>query len=253
MKRLISTFALISLILLLASACSDTPAMEAENGVEVISLQTSPELERWLSGAADCAEEVQGIGIAASITPGTEIQIEDADLTLRLGERLETDPYVVLLGTEQMSIVGGDDVPVGALSMESIRLIYTGEVTHWADIPEVQNAGIEIDQPIPILSYPDSHQLAQLFQESYLGSNVIKSGIQVFTTPAFLAEFLQEHPYGIGYLLSNQVPVGIRELTVTDDAPPASQYYVLAITSAEPEGKLRQLLLCMQEFGIHSP
>ncbi len=49
-----------------------------------------------------------------------------------------------------------------------------------------------------------------------------------------------------GYTLASQVPTGFVPLSITGlEQDPT--FYVLAVTAAEPENGLRQLLLCLQD------
>jgi hypothetical protein len=60
-----------------------------------------------------------------------------------------------------------------------------------------------------------------------------------------LADKLNANPTALGYALASQVPEDFRTLPVTGLETPSS-FYVLAVTTAEPAGGLRQLLLCLQ-------
>jgi len=233
---------------LLGSSCSQTlkdttPAAT----LEIINLQITPELEHWMPRISRCAETIEGIGIYTQILTQEEVNINQTDLVMRLGQRRETDPYAAVLGFEEIVLLIGNAVPVNTLSKESVSAIFAGEFTHWEDVPEVNQGQITIHQPIPTLSYPEGNILHQLFSKSYLENESIQSDPLIFSTPEGFDQLIQTNPYGIGYLLAGHNSGNQSKLDVTGFDGSSAQVYVLAITETEPEGRLKELLLCLQE------
>lgn len=241
-------FILLSFSFIIAlSACqgvSQSPAVESE--IEVINLQIASSLTHWLPDVAACADHLPGFGIVTEVRPQEELDIDEGDLVLRMGQRLEIDPYVAVMGVESIAIITGGEVPHDALSLESLRAIFTNRVQNWNRVPEVSEAGM-MDEPILTLSYPEGHELRRFFVESYLDGSAINTAPLIFSTLDYATTLLQANPTTIGYSLESQVPVGVKKLSITDFDVVSAQFPVLAITKREPEGSLRQLLLCLQE------
>ena len=140
-------------LLLLTAACTGAQQTDQVLGqIEIITLQTTPSLEHWLPEVAACAGGIPDFTVVTHIKPLSALDLEQADLVLRLGERLESDTFVAVLGLERTVILAGEDVPVNALSLESLQGIFTGEIRNWSEVPEVKEAGMAINQPIPTLS-----------------------------------------------------------------------------------------------------
>jgi len=137
-------------------------------------------------------------------------------------------------------------VPVSALSLDSLGAIYGGQISDWADIPEVNGEASGQGGLILSLTYPEGHEIEILFRRAYLDDAPILTQAQVFSTVAFMQTWLAEHPAAIGYLLESQVPAGVRVVPITSEDPIPSAQFVLAITPGEPEGKLKALLACLQ-------
>jgi len=238
----------LSLILMTAAtACAsgdETP--EVLSQTEIITLQTTPSLEHWLTEVADCANGISDFAIVTQILPTAELDPNLADLTLRLGDRRESDPFVTLMGVEHIIILAGREVPVGSLSLEGLQRVFAGEIRNWNQVPEVVEAGLEINQFTPTLSYPAGHELRLLFQSAYLENRAIAGEALIFSTEAALEANLESNPYALAYTLESLAPEGVKSLTVTDFTAARSQHKVLALTPEEPTGKLRQLLLCLQ-------
>lgn len=238
----------LSLILMTAAAActprDETP--EVLSQTEIITLQTTPSLEGWLPDVAECAGAIPGVAVVAHILPISELDTIQADLILRLGDRRESDPFVSVMGIEKTVVLTGPDAPLQSLSLESLQSIFNGEIANWRDLPEVIEAGIEFNQPISTLSYPEGHELRVLFQSAVLADEVIASGPLIFSTEAALASLLETNPTAIGYTLESLAPTGAQRLTIRGLDTARAQHKVLAVTPEEPAGKLRQLLLCLQ-------
>ena len=230
----------------MASCSAEMQLPSEESSIEVVNLQITPALVHWLPQVADCAEDIANFGIYTQVLPLSELNLDQADLILQLGKPIDSESHIAVMGVEEIGIIVGDQVPVSSLSIESVQAIYSGSILHWGKIPEVIDAGIEIDQPIQLLSYPEGTTLNILFKESYFDKEISPDNLLFFSTIEYLESLLQEHPYSIGYLLKSQFPAETRELTITGFDPQNAQHYVLAITPQEPLGNLRQLLLCLQ-------
>lgn len=232
------------LIMGLVNGCAVVPPVaEKPTQPEIIELQITPAVEHWLLRVAACAEGIPDFGIYTQILPRNEVSLDESDLILRLGERLESDPYVAVMGTEKIVVVAGEDVPVSSLSMESLQALYAGEINRWSDVPETEDGGAA---PITLMAYPEGHEIETLFTRAYLNDEPVAAAAQTFSTVDFLQKLLEMYPTAIGYLLESQVPEGMRTLVITDDQPIPSLQYLLAITAQEPQGRLKALLTCLQ-------
>lgn len=239
---------MLSLILLVVmSACeAQVPVPEERPLPEVVNLQITPAVAHWLPQLAVCAEGIPNFGVSTQVLPRAELSLAESDLILRLGERLDTDPFVAVMGVEDIVIVAGADVPLSSISLASLQAIYAGTITHWGEVPEGNEGEGRKGQLIKPLSYPEGHEIEILFRRAYLDDDPINVEPQVFSTIAFLEKLIDQHPYAIGYLLESQVPESVRILRITADEPIPVGQFVLAITDGEPTGGLKQLLLCLQ-------
>ncbi len=240
---------LISLFLLFtASACGESGSTQGNlPQIEIISLQTTPSLEHWLVNVAACAADIPDFSVVAQVEPMANLDINQADLILRLGKRQENDPFVSVMGLENIIILAGTDIPPDSLSQDSLKKIFSGEVVNWNETPEVIEASTDINQTIQTLSYPEGHELRLLFQGAYLEGNPILGEPWIFSTTAYLQELLESQPYAIGYTLESQLPAGANTVSISGWDETQGQHTVLAVTQSEPTGKLRQLLLCLQD------
>ena len=215
--------------------------------IEIINLQITPELEHWMPKISQCANSIEGIGIYSDILIQTELSISQADMVIRLGKQTESDPYVAVMGLEEITLLTGSEVPVEELSINSIRAIFSGEITNWGEVPEVRDQEIEINQPIITMSYPEENIVRELFRRSFLENEPIMSDPLIYSTPEGLNRLLQENPYGIAFTLKSHLLENQDPLEISDFNTSLAQEYVLVITNIEPQGNLKQLLLCLQD------
>jgi DNA-binding transcriptional LysR family regulator len=234
-------------LLSLLSACGAAePVAEETAQPEIIALQVTPAVEHWLPWVAACAADIPDFGVYIQVLPRADLDLLESDLILRLGERLESDPFVAVMGVEEIVVVAGEDVPVASLSLESLQAIYRGEINRWDELSEAGNEPSKRAVPITRLAYPEGHEIELLFNRAYLKDEPILAAPQTFSTIGFLEKLMERYPAAIGYLLRSQVPEGMRILEITDDQPIPADQLVLAITSRESEGRLKALLTCLQ-------
>lgn len=152
-------------LVLFLTGCGKSPSnAPVSEGMTVIDVQTTSSLAHWLPKISVCANDIPNLGIVSEIVPHTELDPSQTDMTLRLGERLESDPYVSVMGSERLVVVAGDDVPVESISLESLQAIYAGEWESWSSFAEAADLGSIQDLPLRALSYPSGHELELLFR-----------------------------------------------------------------------------------------
>jgi hypothetical protein len=245
----IYTKALLVLLLtgFLAACVPDTPTPVEAPLETVLTVQLTPALDHWLPTLSSCAHASPSAGIIVDIQPREKLTLQEADVILRLGEKQESDPHTAVMGWEELVVFVGPDVPLASLSQVSLQKIFSGDITRWETVAEIQSADVQISQSITVWSYPSGNEIRELFEEAYLLGEAITPAARPFSTPEFLQENFPSTSYGITYSLKvhsdNDV---LNQLDITG-ADIVIQHYVLAITQEEPEGALRQLLLCLQE------
>jgi hypothetical protein len=239
----------IIIITLLLTACNDVVIEPSpEPTLELIDLQITPELENWRPRISQCAYSIDNIGIYTEIRTQESLDIDQTDLVLKLGQLDEGDPYVAVMGYEELVLVGGREILIDTISIESLQGIFRGDITNWGDLPEVINQGIEINQPIQTLAYPQGHIMQQLFSLTYLNSEPVQTEPILYSTPEGLSEKLKDYPYGISFLLMSHTKNDLKIISITGIETEAARQYVLAVTKTEPLGGLKQLLLCLQNI-----
>jgi hypothetical protein len=235
------------LVFSLVACQPQEPTPTAMPSMDVVDLQITPSLAHWLPKVAACAEDIPNFGIITDTRPAINLDISQADLILRLGQRQEDDPFVAVMGSEALVVLAGKSVPLTNLSLESLGAIYRGDFQNWNQVPEASQAGISMDQPIQTLTFPQGHEVEKIFLANLLKMESIPVDTLVHSTPEYFATLLEDHPYALGYTLMSLAPSGYPPLMITGIDRGNMEIPVLAVTASEPQGNLRQLLLCLQK------
>ncbi len=250
MKRITRSVLFLALpILLILAACAQRDIPQDEDvSMTVLHVQITPSLSHWLSPIADCAEAMKATAIYSEIHPLSDLSLNDADLIIRLGAPSPSDPFTTVMGVEEFIFLTGLEIRLQTLSLSSLQKIFTGEFTAWKDVPEILDMEIEINNTITLLSPPGEDDIRLLFEETLLDKKSVAGKVRIFNTTDGLLNAIEDTPYGIAYALNSHIGgTSLNKIEIQGIDPGLTQAYVLAITGNQPEGKLRQLLLCLQD------
>lgn len=249
MKPLFRPILFLSVVILLAlAACTPPEApQEAAPEMAVIHLQITPALSHWLPAVSACAEDLPAVGVYTDIRPQPSLSLTEADVILTLDDQTPPETFSAVMGMEEIVIVTGSSLPLETLSLNSLQNIFTGAWRHWKDVPEIQETGTEINAPITIWSPPQGDEIRTFVEKKLLNEQPVSGQAQNFHTPEGLWQALANNPYGIAYgLKSHLEETALNTPVIQEIEPGSTQILVLALTQDEPEGHLKQLLLCLQ-------
>ncbi len=240
---------LLHLVILLTACSAPLDAPQTTPKQNTITFQTTPALAHWLPSVAACADALPGVSVVSHIHPLETLFVENADLTLRLGSQKDSDPYTAVMGIEKLVVFTDNALPIDSLSLESIQKLFSGEVSQWQAIPEIESNHPGFSQPVTIWSYPPGHELRSAYEQSYLQGENLSAQAIPFSTIEGLITKMNQQPYGIGYSLEQHltgIDADIQTIDIEDGDPALGTLYVLAVTQEEPQNELRQILLCLQ-------
>ena len=104
------------------------------------------------------------------------------------------------------------------------------------------------DLPIRFFSYGDGSDLTPILSSALMDEENVSQDALYAASWEILQDSVAKTPGGIGYLLESQVSADVLTLLVEDqgDLQAGLEQPVIAVTRSEPEGVLRQFLLCLQ-------
>lgn len=208
MKRLF--FALLVLAL---TACGTGGA---ESALQVVNVNATTSAAMWLEELYACADEQSVILNFTADAP---------QITLRLGSLDGWAGPVFQVGTEEIVVAANLQNPLGNLTLEQAQMLFAGQGN-----PSTQ-----------VWGYASAEEPQRLFEQAVMNGRSVTSFARLAVSPLSMVEALSADPNAVGILPRRWMTEGLRELFVAATVP------VLALTSSEPEGVVRELIACMQK------
>jgi len=214
----------------------------------VIKVQMSTALTHWIPTLTACSKNLVDAGVTVDILPRHDLNIQNADLVVRFGPRLTQEQDVSVLSMDRVVFIIDFNNPLTSISSESLADIFLGHYKTWNQVPEMASVDPTYDLPISVFSYGEGSDLNPILSSALLDEEPVSQDALYAASWEILQDSVAKTPGGIGYLLESQVSADVLTLLVEDhDALQVGlEQPVIAVTHSEPEGVLRQLLLCLQ-------
>ncbi len=236
------------LLILWVSACAPKDDTLPEGVASPITIQLSTSLTHWLPKLNTCATALDETGIVVNVIPYLDLDFEDADLTIYAGVKPAQEAMVSLLSIDSLAVIVNTDNPLSQLSTDSLANIYSGSYANWSQVPETLETGDLFDQPIKVFVYGSNSDFTETFKATFMDGLAIRADATYSPSWETMLNSIGTTPGSIGFVLASQLDtpeaagIPVTKVTLsTQDALP-----VIAVYTQAPEGKLRQLLLCLQ-------
>lgn len=158
-----------------------------------------------------------GTGIAALINGTTDIcqssRPMKEDEKRKLRDRFQTLGTEIAVAQDGLAVYVHESCPVKSLTIEQLRLIYTGRITNWKDIGGK-------DGRIVLYSRENSSGTYVYFKDHVLKGQDYSAACQNLPGTAAVVNAVSKDPYGIGYGGAAYAK-GIKEVAVARDAKTA--------------------------------
>lgn len=224
MKMTVKRFGMIAVLAVFATGSALTSGTaHAARGISVKGSDTMVILgQRWAEKymGAHPGEIIQvtgggsGTGIAALINGTTDIcqssrPMKD-DEKRKLRDRFQTLGTEIPVAQDGLAIYVHESCPVKALTLEQLRMIYTGKTTNWKDIGGK-------DARIVLYSRENSSGTYVYFKDHVLKGQDYTASCQNLPGTAAVVNAVSKDPNGIGYGGAAYAK-GIKEVAVAKDA-----------------------------------
>jgi hypothetical protein len=204
---------LLPVFILILSACA--PAAPSATP-EVISVYSTAAAQPWLSELYDCA------GTASVLS-----RVDDpsaAAIVLRVGEPETLSSLAYQVDTEEILVVTQRQSPIQNLSLEGARALFSGQG----------------DPSVQVWAYASGADVQDVFNKSVMQGQNVASNARLAVDPQQMSDTLVNEPNTVGILPRHWKVGDSREVFSMGTVP------VLAITSEEPQGVIKQLIACLQ-------
>ena len=208
-----SSFSLIFLSLLIAS-CSAAPIPATP---QLVSVYSTAAAEPWLSQAYDCAGTSTVISRVADLSA--------ANIVLRVGEPKVLTLFAYQIDTEDLLIVTQRQSPIQNLTLEGAQALFAGQG----------------DPSVQVWVYAPQEDLQEAFDQFVMAGMSVTPLARVAATPQQMSDILVNEMNAVGILPRHWKVGDDREVFKVATVP------VLALTHAEPQGVIKQLIACLQK------
>jgi hypothetical protein len=205
-------FLLSSFILFSCSTSTPPPTPQ------VVSVFSSSAAEPWLSGLYDCAASQSNVVLS---------RVDDvptADIVLQIGEPTITS-FTYQIDTEEILIVTQRQSPVQNLTREETQALFIG-----LGDPSVQ-----------VWVYASGEDVQRVFDQFVMEGRGVTSSAMVAVNPQQMSDTLVNQPNTVGILPRHWKAGDVRDVYSVGKVP------VLALTNSEPQGVVKELLVCLQK------
>jgi hypothetical protein len=171
----------------------------------------------WLSPLYECA------------TVSTVIsRVDDpsaAAIVLRVGEPSFLDSSAFQIDSEEILIVTHRQSPVQNLTLEEARALFAGQG----------------DPSVQVWVYASGEDVQEVFDQFVMAGRNVTSSARIAVNPQQMSDILMNEPNTVGILPRHWKVGDTREVFSVATVP------VLAITSSEPQGVIKELIACLQK------
>lgn len=199
-----------------------------------------PESNIYVQGGGSTA------GIQAVMSRAANIGMSSRNL---VGE--ERKLYAVTIAKDAIAIVVHPTNPIGNLSLDQIREVFSGKITNWKEVDGP-------DHPIDLVTREEGSGTRESFQKFVMGEEDISLGALVQDSNGSVRQVTASNPSAIGYISLGLVNAQVKALEISGVEPNLNNVYndkytlvrpFLFVFNEEPVGEAKSFL----EFILSPP
>jgi hypothetical protein len=213
---------------------------------QVIRVQYTPALAPRLKALHACAAGLAGAGVVVSELPASDMKLDQADLSLRLGQPAAPAGYSAAIGEDEVAAVV-NPANHSVLHTGDLAAIFSGQVRTWRDLAVGMGAaptGVATALPLQIWTYAAGDDQRDAFVATALSGAAIDVRASIAPSPQAMLEAIAADPGAIGYLPRSWVTSQVSVVEIAGVTP--ARVPLLALAPSEPQGLTRALLACLQ-------
>jgi DNA-binding transcriptional LysR family regulator len=231
------------LCLVLLTACAGPLRSTPVPTPVILDVALTPSLRPFTETLHTCAVAHPEFVINVHETPASALENQTTDLVIRWGET-SGNGYAAPIGEESLVLIVNASNPVLTIPVEKIRDIFLGRITSWVDVGGEQ-------LPVQVWVYPEGDDAREIFDTAIFPGDSLTPDAWIAPNPQGMLEAVRDDPFAIGYvpqtwLAQARSAEQVRPLKIDQKLVEKLHQSILALSRDEPEGSLRQLLVCMQ-------
>jgi len=231
---------------LFLSACGTAETSTPLPTLVAINLIFPLDLQPWADKLGTCAPKIPQVAVYFLPAASDASTLRPNDIQLELGNPSPRDSsvYTSQPGWEEIVVIANRENDLSLISFDQLRAIYSGQDSTW---------GNETRHPVQVWVFPDGSATRLVFDKAVLSDRHLTSEAMLAPDLSAMLEAISDDAYAIGYLPGSALKSGdpaqvaqVKKLSIQGLPEEEMQAAVIALTRGEPQGILRQLLLCLQ-------
>jgi len=232
--------------LFLLTACAGSARATPAPTPVILDVALTPSLRPFTETLHTCAATHPEFVINVHETPASALENQTTDLVIRLGGT-PGNGYAAPVREESLVLIVNASNPVLTIPVEKIRDIFLGRITSWVEVGGEQ-------QLVQVWVYPDGDDAREILDTAIFPGDSLTPDALIAPNPQAMLEAVGDDPFAIGYvpqtwLMQAHRAEQVHTLNIDQKLVVKLHQSILALSSDEPQGSLRQLLVCMQSAG----
>jgi hypothetical protein len=156
-----------------------------------------------------------------------------AEITIRLGEPSPLLTPAFQIGSDDILVVTHPQTGVGPLTLELVQQLFSGRIANWKDVGGN-------DLPVQVWTYALDEDIQQVFDRFAMHGEPVTSLARLAVSSQYMSDSVGGTPGSIGFLPRRWKAGNTHEALQIATVP------VLALTRAEPQAPISDLIACLQ-------
>lgn len=156
-----------------------------------------------------------------------------AELIMRLGEPAPLTMPAFQVGTEDILVVNHPQAGVGALNLEQVQRLFSGQIANWKDVGGN-------DLPVQVWTFSSGEDIQQVFERLVMKGQAVTSEARLAVSSQAMSDSVGNVAGSIGYVAGRWKAGNTREALRVGTVP------VLILARSQPQGAERDLIACLQ-------
>ncbi len=233
-------------MLLILSACGSAGVSTPAPTPQAINVIYPSALQPWADAITGCSSADPLVAVYFLPSGIVDPNVGPNDIVLQLGSPdLSGDGiYLSQVGWEQVVVVINSENPLSQLSKDELKSIFSGETTSF---------DLSSGQPFQVWVLPEEEPTRFIFDQVVMQNQLTSMEAMLAPDPGAMLEAVSQNSNAIGYLPGSFLTSGepsftskLKVVQLESSLKDLLHQPVIAITQGEPEGLLRNLLVCLE-------
>ncbi len=228
-------------VLLFIAGCGvqNLPAMPTATAP--LRVELTPSTTIWSGALNRCGQLNSDLNVMVDVNTTNQIPPGEDSLMIRSGE-METEYQQFHLADEEIVIIVNPNNPLNELTIDQLVSIYTGFSNTWGSVDPTQSTELSGSE-ITVYHYSIDDDLEKIFRTTDGTTFITTLSAKSVISPTDVIDRVGTKPEAIGFIPKSWLVSSVKQVKIDKKIT----YPLLMLTKNEPGGRLKQLMLCLQD------